>query len=179
MRKRLNRCLIAGLVLSVAGVALPQRARAIGEVSTVRLKLADGTDAGVITLMEATAGVLMKFDLKGLKPGPHGLHVHEIGKCEGDFSSAGAIYNPLGAKHGFLHDEGPMAGDLPNIHVGADGTASGEFLSPFLTLSKDTEESLFDTDGASIVVFEKPDDYASDPEGNTGNRVACGAIMIK
>jgi len=175
----LHRYLMTGVVLCVAAVSLPQRARAVGDVAVARLKLADGTEAGTVTLMEATAGVLMKFELKGLKPGPHGLHVHESGACDGDFSSAGAIYNPLGAKHGYLHDEGPMAGDLPNVHAGADGTASGEFLSPFLTLSKDAEETLFDADGASLVLFENPDDYASDPDGNSGNRVACGTITAK
>ncbi|HMN38209.1 MAG TPA: superoxide dismutase family protein [Hyphomicrobium sp.] len=175
----LHRCLIAGAVLCVVAAGLTQRALAAGETATARMKLADGADAGVITLMEGTAGVLMKFELKGLKPGPHGMHVHESSACEGDFSSSGAIYNPLGAKHGYLHEEGPMAGDLPNIHVAADGTASGELLSPFLTLSKEAEETLFDSDGASIVIFEKPDDYVSDPEGNSGGRVACGAITAQ
>lgn len=154
-------------------------ALAVGEVAVAKLKLVNGQDAGTITLMEATAGVLMKYDLQGLPPGPHAVHVHESGTCEGDFSSAGGIYNPLGAKHGFLHDEGPMAGDLPNIHVAADGKASGEILSPFLTLSKEAEETLFDADGSSLVVFEKQDDYVGEPEGSAGQRVACGTINSK
>jgi len=154
-------------------------AHSMGEIATAKMKLANGADAGTITLMEATAGVLLKFDLVGLPTGPHGIHVHENGQCAGDFSSSGAIYNPLGAKHGFLHDEGPMAGDLPNVHVSADGKASGEFLSPFLTLSKEAEETLFDGDGASIVIFEKPDNYESDPEGDSGKRIACGGILAK
>ncbi|MEQ1716673.1 MAG: superoxide dismutase family protein [Hyphomicrobium sp.] len=143
------------------------------------MKLADGKDAGTISLMEATAGVLMKFDLFGLTPGPHAVHVHDAGVCEKDFITAGAIYNPLGAKHGFLHDEGPMAGDLPNIHVAADGKASGEILSPFLTLSKEAEETLFDADGSSLVLFEKPDDYSTEPEGGAGARIVCGSIFAK
>lgn len=160
--------------------ALPwSTAQAVGEVAFAKVKLASGADAGTISFMEATAGVLIKYDLIGLPPGPHALHVHEAGTCEGDFSSAGAIHNPLGAKHGYLNDEGPMAGDLPNIHVAADGKATGELVSPFLTLSKDSEESLFDTDGASMVLFEKPDDYVSDPEGDAGLRIACGAITAK
>ena len=132
-----------------------------------------------ITFTEATAGVLIKLELKGLPPGKHAIHVHETGKCEGDFSSAGAIYNPLGAKHGFLHDEGPMAGDLPNLYAGADGSVVAEVLSPFLTLSKEAEETLFDTDKTSVVIFAKGDDYESEPDGGAGARVACGVIVTK
>lgn len=167
---------LAPLVLSLAAAS---PASAVGEVAVAKIKLATGADAGTVSMMEATAGVLIKYDLVGLPPGPHALHVHEAGKCEGDFNSAGGIYNPLGAKHGYLNEEGPMAGDLPNIHVGADGKATGELVSPFLTLNKDAEESLFDADGATLVLFEKPDDYATDPDGQAGNRIACGTITAK
>lgn len=169
-----------GLAPFLIAVLVPfTPAWAVGEVAVAKLKTVQGADVGTISLMEATAGVLIKYDLAGLPPGPHALHVHETGKCEGDFSSAGAVYNPLGAKHGYLNDEGPMAGDLPNIHVAADGKATGELVSPFLTLHKDSEESLFDADGAAFVLFEKPDDYISEPEGDAGARVACGAITPK
>lgn len=167
---------LAPLVLSMT-TASP--AGAVGEVAIAKIKLSNGTDAGTVSMMEATAGVLIKFDLVGLPPGPHALHVHEAGKCEGDFTAAGGIYNPLGAKHGYLNEEGPMAGDLPNIHVGADGKATGELVSPFLTLNKDAEESLFDGDGSSLILFEKPDDYATDPDGQAGARIACGTITAK
>jgi Cu-Zn family superoxide dismutase len=72
-----------------------------------------------------------------------------------------------------------MAGDLPNIHVAADGKASGEIVSPFLTLSKEAEETLFEADGSSLVLFEKPDDYATEPEGGAGARIVCGSISAK
>lgn len=168
-----------GWLALVVSLPAASPAGAVGEVAIAKIKLANGTDAGTVSMMEATAGVLIKYDLVGLPPGPHALHVHEAGKCDGDFSSAGGIYNPLGAKHGYLNDEGPMAGDLPNIHVGADGKATGELVSPFLTLNKEAEESLFDSDGSTLILFEKPDDYASDPEGQGGNRIACGAITAK
>lgn len=176
---RVSRLGAGRLAVLIGGLVSSSAAFAIGEVATARLKTADGKDGGTITLMEATGSVLFKFDLVGLAPGPHGVHVHESGKCEGNFASAGAIFNPLGAKHGFLHDEGPMAGDLPNIHAGADGKAVGEFLSNYLTLNKDVEETLFDADGASIVVFEKADDYESEPEGGAGARIMCGIIQPK
>lgn len=123
------------------------------------------------------AGVLLKLKLVGLPPGSHGIHFHDVGKCDGDFSGAGAIYNPLGAKHGFLNEEGPMVGDLTNLIVSAAGEVEIEILSPFVTLNKAAEESLFDANGSSIVVFEKSDDYQSEPEGNAGQRIACGIVM--
>jgi Cu-Zn family superoxide dismutase len=150
--------------------------QAMGETATATLKFADGSNAGTIKLTESAAGGLLKLDLKGLSPGGHGLHVHEVGKCEGDFSSAGAINNPLGAKHGFLNEEGPMAGDLPNVVAAADGTASGEIVSPFLHLSKDSEDTVLDEDGSAFILFEKADDHLTEPEGGAGTRVACGVL---
>ena len=166
-------------IMTGAVVALCAPAYGAGETANAVMKLSDGKEAGLITLTEATSGVLIKFDLKGLTPGKHGFQVHETGKCEADFASAGGIYNPLGAKHGFLDDEGPMAGDLPNIYAAADGTAVGEVLSPFLTLSKEAEETLFDNDKTSILIFANGDDYASDPDGAVGQRIACGVVVAK
>src|SRR6185369_1397215 len=157
---RMNvRRLTAATAVALLAMAVGGRTWATGATATAVLKFANGSDAGTIKLTEAPAGVLLKFDLKGLTPGPHALHVHEAGKCEADFSSAGNIYNPLGAKHGFSNDEGPMAGDLPNVVAAADGTAAAEVLTTFLNLSKDAEDSLFDADGSSLVIFEKADDY--------------------
>ena len=175
----MQRFAVAGLAAALLVPTLPYAALAVGETATAVLKLADGKEAGTVSLTEGAAGVLLKFDLKGLPPGAHAVHVHETGKCDGDLTSAGAIYNPLGAKHGFMHDEGPMAGDLPNIYAGSDGSVVAEVLSPFLTLSTEAEDSLFDADGAAIVVQEKADDYKSDPDGGAGSRLACGAILIK
>jgi len=161
----------------LANVTLTPQAFAAGAKGSSDLKTLDGTDAGSIKMIETTAGVLLKIKLKALPPGVHGLQIHSIGKCEGDFSSAGAIYNPLGARHGYLNDEGPMVGDLPNIYVGASGEAEVDILSPFVTLSKEAEETIFDADGTAFVVYEKADDYLTDPEGNAGSRIACGAIV--
>lgn len=169
----------AGLMALAAWATGAPVALAVGEQAVATLKHANGSDAGIVTFTEGTAGVLLKLELKGLPPGAHAVHIHEAGTCEGDFSSAGGIYNPLGAKHGYLHDEGPMAGDLPNIYAGADGTVVAEMLSPFITLSTAAEESLFDSNGAAIVVQEKPDDYEAEPDGDAGARIACGVIAIK
>lgn len=170
----------SGLVAALGIVCLLLGpARAFAEAASAQIKFADGSEAGTIEISEAAAGVLLKVDLKGLTPGAHALHVHEFGKCDGDFSAAGGIYNPLGAKHGFLNDEGPMAGDLPNVIAAADGTARAEILSPLLTLSKEADESLLDSDGSALVIFSKPDDYLTDPDGGAEARIACGVLLHK
>lgn len=163
-------CSVSALLLW----ALP--AAALGERASAEIKGRDGKSLGSVELVETMAGVLLSVRLKGLPPGAHGFHIHEVGKCEGDFAGAGAIYNPLGAKHGFLNEEGPMAGDLSNLIAGPSGDVEAEVLSPFVTLNKAAEESLFDANGSSIVIFEKADDHLSEPEGNAGRRIACGIV---
>ena len=155
----------------------PTAVSAIGERAIADLKGRDGRDHGRIELIETTAGVLLRLKLKALPPGPHAIHVYEFGKCEGDFKSAGGIYNPLGAKHGYLNDEGPMAGDLPNIHANNAGEVEAEIFTPFVTLARDGQESLADADGAAIIVKEKADDHRTDPAGGSGARIACGAVV--
>ena len=169
------RRLTAATAVAFLAVAVGGRVWATGAIATAVLKFADGSDAGTIKLTEAPAGVLLKFDLKGLTPGPHALHVHETGKCEADFSGAGGIYNPE-TEELFL---GSMAGDLPNVVAAADGTAAAEVLTTFFRLSKETEDTLFDADGSALVLFEKADDYLSEPEGAAGTRVACGVLKAE
>ncbi len=166
---------MASVVAAAAGIAVG----AGGETAVATLKLADGKELGQVSFTEAPAGVLIKLELTGVPPGAHGLRIHEVGACEGDFSSAGAIYNPLGAQHGFFNDEGPMAGDLPNVYAAADGTLMAEILSATLSLSKDAEDGIFDADGTALVLTTAPDDYLTDPDGNAGARIACGKIEPK
>jgi Cu-Zn family superoxide dismutase len=166
------------LSLPAAALALAVAFPVAAETSaTAAMKTRDGKDLGQVKMIETMAGLLISVKLKGLPPGPHGFHAYEIGKCEGDFASAGAIYNPLGAKHGFFSEEGPMAGDLPNLIVPANGELEVDLLSPFLTLSKQGDESLLDADGAALIIRERADDYRSDPEGDSGGRIACGVII--
>jgi Cu-Zn family superoxide dismutase len=52
----------------------------------------------------------------------HAIHIHEVGKCEASFKSAGGHFNPGGHEHGMKNAKGMHAGDLPNIEVLEDGT---------------------------------------------------------
>jgi superoxide dismutase, Cu-Zn family len=166
--------LVTGLV--AACLVTTGAAYAIGEKAHADMRTREGRDLGRIKLIETMAGVLFKLKLKGLNAGGYGFHIHEFGKCDGDFESAGNIFNPLGAKHGYLNNEGPMVGDLPNLFFPSSGELEVELLNPFVTLSRDAEDTLVDLDGASLVIFERLDDYKTDPIGNAGSRLACGVI---
>ncbi|MDC3418296.1 superoxide dismutase family protein [Aquibacillus salsiterrae] len=139
---------------------------------------ADGDSIGTATLSEQVDGVKMKASVEGLEPGLHGIHVHEFPKCEGpDFKSAGNHLNPQGKEHGLMHPKGAHLGDLPNIEVGADGTAEVDLTVNGATLLEG-KNSLLKNDGSSLVIHEKQDDGASQPAGESGQRVACGTISL-
>jgi Cu-Zn family superoxide dismutase len=144
--------------------------------ATATLRDAAGQKVGEATLIQTNSGVLVQLNLTNARPGAHAFHVHAVGKCEAPtFDSAGAHFNPGDAHHGYLSEKGGHAGDLPNIHVPPDGRLTIEVLARGVTLAGG-ERALLDSDGASLVIHEKPDDYATDPAGNAGKRIACGVI---
>src|SRR5262245_54035402 len=158
----------------LAVVALVGVARA--EETKVELKDAKGAKVGEVTLEQTPNGVLITGDFTGLPPGEHAFHVHETGKCEAPFKTAGGHYNPGGKKHGLKNPGGMHGGDMPNISVGADGRAKFQVLNSAISLKPGDKNSLFDADGSAFVVHAKEDDHATDPAGNAGDRIACGAI---
>lgn len=172
-RSRFAGVVLAGVLMSTAWA---ETAWASGGANAV-LKTPDGKDAGKVTFTETPAGVLVSVALAGLPAGQHAISVRETGKCDGDFASSGGVHNPLGAKHGFFNEDGPMAGDMPNVTVASDGTGQAEFLSTFLSIGKDGEDGVFDGDGSAVVVLSGPDDYLSDPDGGAGPAIACGVVV--
>lgn len=159
----------AGLAAALAlPAALP--AQAAGVAMAV-LRAPDGADFGRVTLTETKAGLLVAADLHGVPEGPHGFHIHATGACAPDFGAAGGHFVGAGDAHGMMATATPHAGDLPNIHAPASGVVAVEALKPGLTLA-----DLFDDDGAAIVVHAGADDYASQPSGDAGGRIACGVI---
>jgi Cu-Zn family superoxide dismutase len=145
--------------------------------TTARADLRDvnGNSIGVVTLTQTRHGVLLTGDLTNLPPGLHAIHVHDVGRCEPPFTSAGGHLNPGQRAHGYRSPNGNHFGDLPNIGAGTTGTAHVETISRDLTLASGMI-GVFDADGTSLVVHAGPDDYQSDPAGNSGNRIACGVI---
>lgn len=147
--------------------------------ATVDLKNATGRSVGTATLSEVPGGVRIVMEVKGLPPGPKGVHIHEAGKCEGpQFTSAGGHFNPEKKEHGTLNPRGPHAGDLPNVTIAGDGSGRLETTTNRVTLGSGAS-SVFDADGSSLVVHAGPDDFLTDPTGNSGGRSACGVIVKK
>jgi Cu-Zn family superoxide dismutase len=158
----------------IAALLLASPAFAVDKASAV-LKDANGNEVGKVALTATPSGVLMSLDLTTVPAGEHAFHVHAVGKCEPpDFKSAGPHFNPDETKHGLMNPEGPHAGDMPNLHVPADGKLQIEVLNPLVTLS--AESALLDADGAALVIHAAADDYKTDPAGNAGDRIACGVI---
>ncbi|MFO7757299.1 MAG: superoxide dismutase family protein [Roseovarius sp.] len=156
----------------VAGAVWLGASAAVAEDATAELQDTDGNMVGTVTLHEVPSGVLLHARLSGLPEGAHAFHVHETGECEPPFTSAGGHYDPEDAAHGIEAEDGPHAGDMPNIHVPASGELELEILNTFMEF----DDRLFDDDGTSIVIHEGPDDYVTDPAGDAGARIACGVI---
>lgn len=134
---------------------------------------AAGETVGRVDLLDGAGGLLLKVEVDGLEPGEHGLHLHEAGRCEPPFESAGGHYSPAGRSHGLLSDGGPHAGDLPNLVV--VGEASNTIAHVWAAGLRVVD--LTRDDGSALVIHAGPDDYRTDPAGAAGERVACAAIV--
>lgn len=157
-------------------VALHSSVQMAGQAHAVIVNAA-GDKIGTATFVPSAGGVRVDVTVEQLPPGPHGIHIHAVGKCDGpDFKTAGAHYNPASKKHGRDNPGGPHNGDLPNLEVGPDGKATTSLLDTNVTLS-DGPNSLFQDGGTSIVIHAEQDDYRTDPSGNSGGRIACGVIQ--
>ncbi|HEY3065861.1 MAG TPA: superoxide dismutase family protein [Methylomirabilota bacterium] len=167
---------MAALGVLVAGCALTQ-STPTDNTATAELRDSGGQPVGTATFTEVSGGVRIVLDARGLPPGQHGVHVHAVGTCEPPaFTSAGGHFNPGQKEHGMLNPNGPHAGDLPNLTIGTDGAGRLETFSERITLTAGPN-SVFDADGSALVVHAGPDDFKTDPTGNSGNRIACGIIV--
>ena len=151
--------------------------RAGAAMTKVELKNAQGESVGTATLEARPDGVKVILQAAKLAPGQHGLHIHAVGKCAPpDFTSAGSHFNPQGKHHGLENPAGSHAGDLPDLVVGPDGTATAEILATHVSLESTGANSLFQPEGTALVIHANPDDQKTDPAGNAGARIACGVI---
>jgi len=171
---RLAHPLLAAILVTGSALAedvpSPPASPAISELQDLK-----GKPVGTVMLLPTPHGLLVRGALNGIPPGTHAIHFHETGKCEPPFKTAGGHFNPAKKNHGVLDPGGSHAGDLPNLVVPASGKVEFEFFVPALTLAPGPD-SILDADGTAVVIHAGPDDYRSQPAGNSGDRIACGVI---
>ena len=140
--------------------------------ATCKLESKSGSKVtGTVTFTKVGDEVQVVADITGLTPGKHGFHIHDKGDCSApDAASAGPHFNPTQHKHGGTTGPERHEGDLGNIETDASGKTHLDWKGK---LSLSGADSII---GKSVVVHEKEDDLKTDPSGNSGARVACGAI---
>ena len=128
--------------------------------------------SGTVRFYQTREGVIVLAELSGL---PHdglpchdrifGFHIHKGGGCGGNmddpFADAMTHYNPSGCDHPY------HAGDLPPL-LGNGGSA----LCLFLTNRFSVDEVI----GRTVIIHDHPDDFTTQPSGNSGTKIACGVI---
>ena len=121
-------------------------------------------------------GVRITGQVSGLKPDTeHGFHVHEKGDCSApDAKSAGDHFNPTGSRARPRHrtpcimpatptTSSPMPTGVATVDTRLQGATVGDGAPT-------------DVVGKGVIVHADPDDYATQPTGNAGARLACGVI---
>jgi Cu-Zn family superoxide dismutase len=132
--------------------------------------LEDNTARGVVEFQTAAGGtgpLTIHVSLMGLDAGPHGMHVHDGADC----TAPGTHLNPLNAPHGAANAgaDARHLGDLGNITADASGMVE--------EMLRDTQlgsDSTFV--GKVIVVHRGLDDLSTQPDGGSGEPIACGVI---
>lgn len=148
-----------------------------GPTAMARLEGRSGAQVrGDVEFRAEPGGVRVLAQVGGLAPGEHGFHVHEAGDCSApDATSAKGHFNPAGKPHGHHGGGERHAGDMPNLVANAYGNASLSALLDQLSLTEGPNGIL----GRSVVIHADPDDYKSQPAGNSGKRIACGVIRAR
>lgn len=150
-----------------AATVAPTKAQAM-------LKAANGSKVkGIIHFSEDGQTMKVETLVDGLKPGPHGFHIHETGDCsKADFSSSGGHFNPGHDNHGARESKKRHAGDMGNLVADAKGKANTTVLVEGMTMQSG-EQSII---GKAVIIHAGKDDLKSQPAGNSGARIACGVI---
>ncbi len=175
MRRSFTIALVAGAAALAAcnssGIPGPESGGPSAGARAVPLVNASGQAIGEVRVVDNGTGATLLVTARSLPAGVHGIHVHDVGVCDPpDFKSAGPHWNPTNKQHGAVNPQGAHVGDLQNVTVAPDGSLDAEIAVP------GAAGPMLDTNGAALVIHADPDDYRTDPSGNSGARIACAVL---
>lgn len=153
----------------------PQSAAPQPLQATAALQPTKGSKAfGEVTFEQEGDKVRVLVNAQGLKPNQeHGFHIHEAGDCSsGDGMSAKGHFNPGAKPHGNPASAEHHAGDLPALKADAKGHAKLDAAIAGVTVAAGPNSIV----GRGLIIHADPDDYKTQPTGNSGSRIACGVI---
>lgn len=189
---------IAVPILSVAaalvlpGPAFGDRDHVTRAKATI-LSCTDGSPVGSLLLVERPSSEDLKvvdvfLTARNLSPGQHAVHIHAIGSCTPcDAAGSHLDLGPFGNNKPVTDNHPYHSGDLVNINIGPRGNGLLITTTNRIALSPDSPDrpvgrglSIFDADGASVVIHAMPDAYCPNPSDLNcagGARAACGVIQ--
>jgi Cu-Zn family superoxide dismutase len=168
----IGKCAVLLGFMMVAGCAsAPMGPDAVAELSA----RSGSSVMGTVTFTQVGAKVTVIADVSGLKPNAeHGFHIHDKGDCSApDAMSTGGHFNPAGKAHGSHAMADHHAGDLPSLKADAAGKALVRAELEGLSVGSGTSDIV----GRAVIVHRDPDDFKTQPTGNSGARIACGVIV--
>lgn len=171
--KKISLILSASAIFTLMGCQSMEHGA--GQKASANLDSRSGSSTkGMVNFVWQGNDVLVTGNFSGLKPNAeHGFHVHEKGDCSAaDATSAGGHFNPDTKPHGVPGSGANHAGDMPNIKSDANGNAVYSAKLGGFAVNNGPTGIL----GKSVVIHRDPDDYKSQPAGNSGPRIACGLI---
>lgn len=122
---------------------------------------------GQVNFYQKKGYVLVTAHIRGLPEttsGFFGFHIHEGETCKGtDFANTLNHYNPANSPHP------SHAGDLPPLMY-CNGCACQSFTTDRFCVN--------DIIGRTVVIHDMPDDFNTQPSGNSGTKIACGVICV-
>ena len=126
---------------------------------------------GIASFWQRRNGVMVRTEVTGLPLGEpckepiFAYHIHTGAPCTGNesdpFADVDGHYNPDGCPHPY------HAGDMPPL-FGASGRALSMFFTDRITVGEII--------GRSVIIHASPDDFTTQPAGNSGEKIACGII---
>jgi Cu-Zn family superoxide dismutase len=183
MRKQTCIAIAVAAAVGIAGLnLLTAQSQGNGTAPTTTITMAvavvhglgDSKVNGTVKFTQKEGGVEIEAALTGLTPGEHGFHIHEFGDCSmADGKCAGGHFNPTGQPHGAPDSDKRHAGDFGNIKADESGKATYKRVDNMISFSG--ANSII---GRAVIVHAKPDDLKTQPSGDAGDRIGCGAIGI-